>query len=619
MKKKIIIIALFTLTFLNLHAQQPESMSYTQIYSYLDEMAADGLIHINSVVKPFSRRFIAQKLEEIKQQDSILNKRQKQELDFYLNEFSLERDTIPDNWVEYTNRNTFNLSLAQPAFHYLAPNKKFNMSIKPILGMHVYANKKGAIFKRWYGAEINMDIVHHISIWGSLRDNSWNGTWALKKSEFPDFYVKTLGHVNGRQDGALLTKGGGQIYRADVGPFLNNLPGQEYKEATYGGDFSDSKGGVSVYDWWGSLSFERENIQWGDAYLSSNIISNHAPAVPMISLHLTPCRWFEFNYFHAWLNSNVLDSTNYYIDNTTKGDKKNYRPRSKYMAANMFTFSPIKKLSFSFGNSIIYAENHPNALYFIPIAFFKSLDHLNTKGTNTDNQNSQAFFSISVRNLKHTHFYASFFMDEFMLKRLKKGNPERNPISYLVGVSVNNFPLKNLYVKAEFMRSNIMTYTHHTPALTYTSNGYNIGHYMGDNAQSIYAEIGYKPVRGLDLRFTYTNETKYNCYKYLSGGSNIIALKPFAEKTYQNDTFAFNAIYEVFSGCYAIINISYNNARGFAPQSTPNSAEDRGMLSDGTPIVYQGDELAQYYLNKFSPKYLWGKNVTAIVGLSFNF
>ena len=37
----------------------PEALEYTQIYDYLDELATDGVIHINSALKPFNRNAIA--------------------------------------------------------------------------------------------------------------------------------------------------------------------------------------------------------------------------------------------------------------------------------------------------------------------------------------------------------------------------------------------------------------------------------------------------------------------------------------------------------------------------------------------------------------------------------
>lgn len=577
----------------------PQSVQYTQIYDFLDELAGEGIIHLNSAIKPYNRNLIAQKLTEAQAADSLLNKRQKADLRFYMNDFALELDTIPDNYVEWTDRRTFNLSLAQPAFHAMTKDRKFKFSLKPILGMDIYASKKGAVIKRWYGAELQADIVNHVSIWGSLRDISWNGTALLSDKYYPSDYAQA--------EGAKLTRG----------QYLNNLPGVQYKEATYGGDFSDSKGGIALYSWWGGISVQRENIVWGDAYHCSNILSGRNPAVPMVSLKLHPVRWFEFNYFHAWLVSNVIDSTYTYQEHYAEGvTKTHYRPAAKYMAANMFTFSPIRKLSFSFGNSIVYAERNPQAAYFIPIAFYKSLDHLLTKGMRVENQNSQLFFTINTRNLKHLNVYASVFVDEFKFDRLKKSNPAHNPVSYLVGFNLSNWPLQNLSVKAEFMRANIGNYTHSVDVLSYTSNDYLMGHYMGDNSQNIFAEIKYKPVRGLSLAFSYTNDTKYNNYNYLrSEIINIISQKPFAERTYQNDIFAFDAVYEIFNNCYAVINMQYNNARGFAPTSEKIAGEDRG--ANNTEL--SGEALQHYYLDKFAPLYWQGKNFTFMCGLSFSF
>lgn len=575
----------------------PVPMQYTEVYDYIDELITDGVITRQTAVRPYTRKQVADMLVEAQQADSILNRRQKKDLAFYLNVFALERDTISTNFVQYTDRRTFNLSLANPQFSYLTKNKLFKMSIEPILGMDLYGSKKGLIIKRWWGADLKMDIAHHVSIWGSLRDISYNGTAALSDKYFANDYAKI--------DGAKITKPG----------YLNNLAGVQYKEANYGGDFSDSKGGISLYSWWGSIALQRENIRWGDSYHCSNILSGRNPAVPMLLLQLTPCRWFQFDYFHAWLVSNVLDSTNYYVENTTTGGTyKHYRPANKFMAANMFTFTPIKYVSFSFGNSIVYAERNVQAAYFIPFAFYKSLDHLLTKGLSVENQNSQLFGSLSVRPWDHIQLYTSIYVDEFKLARLKKSNPENNLVSYLVGFNWSGWPLTGLSLKGEFMRSYIACYTHSINVLTWTSNGYNMGHYMGDNAQSIYVELAYRPIRGMRLKLTYTNDTKFNSYAYLRRGgkdggiSQTIAQKPFDKAIYRNDEVALDGIYEVHPNMYLRVNLTYNNARGYDNLEQTIVSEDAGEKCT-----------AQYYLNKFCPAYYQGHNFTAVVGFSFGF
>ena len=573
----------------------PVSLSYTKVYDFIDELIMDGVVTNQTAIRPYTRNQIADMLMQAQRADSLLSNRQQNELKFYLNEFALENDLMVDNFVQYTDRRTFSLSLADPQFSYKSLNNMFKMRIRPILGGDVMLSKKGAIIQRWWGAEIQMDIAKHLSIWGSLRDNSWNGNWLNT-----DYFSSDYARING----ARIHYGASQQT-----PALSNIPGVQYKEATYGGDFSDSKGGINLYSWWGSIGIQRENIRWGDSYHSSNILSGRNPAVPMITLQLTPCKWFQFDYFHAWLVSNVLDSTYYYLENTTNGNAslKNYRPYNKFMAANMFTFTPIKHLSISLGNSIVYAEQSLQVAYLIPIAFYKSLDHLLTKGVRTQNQNSQVFASISVRPVNHLQLYGSFFLDEVKFSRFKLSEPENNPISYLVGFNWSGWPIDGLSLKGEFMRSYIACYTHSIDVLTWASNSYNMGHYMGDNAQSIYAELAYRPVRGLLLKLSYTNDMKYNSYSYLRDNiSETIAQKPFDHCIYRNDEIRFDGIYEAHPNMYLRLSIGYNNAQGFD-----------NLKSDPLPSEYIGT--AQQYLDAFCPLYYQGKNLTISGSFSFGF
>ena len=572
------------------HTQSmPVSMDYTEVYDFVDELLMDGYVCHQTAVRPYTRTQIAAMLVEAQASDSLMDKRQRKALAYYLDVFALERDTMVSRYVQYTDRRTFSLSLANPQFSYMSKNKLFKMSIEPILGMDLYGSRKGAIIKRWYGAEMRMDIAHHVSVWGSLRDVSWNGTALLSDTYFPDETAKV--------DGAKLTKP----------QYLNNLSGVQYKEATYGGDFSDSRGGIALYAWWGRIALERENIRWGDSYHCSNILSGRNPAVPMLSLQLTPCKWFQFDYFHAWLVSNVLDSTRYYTEHVSSDtDVKQYRPHNKFMAANMFTFTPIKYLSFSFGNSIVYAEPNVQAIYFIPVAFYKSLDHLLTKGTRTQNQNSQAFASISVRPWEHIQLYGSFFLDEFKLSRLKRSSAAKNPVSYLVGFNWSGWPVKGLSLRGEFMRSYIACYTQSIDVLDYTSNSYQMGHYMGDNAQSIHVEVAYRPVRGLRVALAYTNDTKYNAYAYMRRGIvEAISQKPFDKAVYRNDELTLNGIYEVHPSMYLRLSLQYNHSRGY---DNTESQVDGEWATD-----------AATYLSHYAPVYYQGKNFTAMIGFSFGF
>ena len=591
--KRYLLVILLCVSAWGMAQNIPVPLTQVKLYDFLDELLVDGVLVHQTAVRPYSRKQVAQMLSEAQAADSLLNIRQKKDLAFYLNEYALERDTMVSNYVQYTDHSTYNVSLADPQFSYRSKDNMFKMRLRPILGGNFLMSKNGVIFHRWYGAELQMDIAKHLSIWGSLRDNSWSGDW-LSKTYFPT--------DNDRRLGARIHYGASQLQ-----PALMPIAGVQYKEANYGGDFSDSKGGISLYTWWGSISVQRENIRWGDAYHASNILSGRAPAAPMISLQLTPCKWFQFDYFHAWLVSNVVDSTYYYVEETTTGAVRNYRPMNKFMAANMFTFTPIKQLSISFGNSIIYAERSIQAAYFIPIAFYKSLDHLLTKGVRTQNQNSQAFASLSVRPVEHLHLYGSMFVDEIKFSRFKPSNKENNPLSYLVGFNWSGWPVKGLSLKAEFVRSYIASYIHSIEVLDYTTNSFDMGHYLGDNAQSIYAELAYRPIRGMLIKASYTNDTKYNSYAYLRNNiSATIAQKPFDHAIFRNEVVQLDGVYEVHPNMYMTLTLQYNHARGFD-----------NMKTDALPSEDIGN--AQYYLDKYMPRYFQGKNLSVSAAFSFGF
>ena len=565
----------------------PESMDYSQIYSFIDELAQMHIIEIGSVVKPYGRNQIASWLEEAKtvydENPGKLSKRQYKELLFFLNDYSLERDTIPTGIVNWTNHRSFSLALLQPAFHY--NDKYFACKINPIIGADVTVNKKGAILHRWWGAEIRADIVNHVSVWGSIRDHSFSGNW-LSKEYYP----------SGPGANALLS----------LPQYLNNLPGAEYHRSSYGGDYAEVNAGIKAYTWWGSIALLKDKISWGDTYNSSNIISNHAPSFPMIELKIHPCSWFKLDYIHGWLVSNIIDSTNFYSQKNPISGKPEilYRPAKKFIAANMLTFTPIKYLDLSIGSSVIYGGRNLLVAFSLPISFFNSVDYQINAGSKVENENSQIFLNISTRNLKYTHFYASFYCDEFKFSRVKKSNPEHNFFSYKVGAQLSGWPLKDMNLTAEFTRTNVANYQHPYNILTYSSNGYCLGHYLGDNSQEIYLRLGYKPVRSLNLMVEYTSATKYNKYIYSRyEPSTFIKQQPFAEKTWTNDEVKFTAIYEVVNNAYAIFEFAWNNAKGYTPSSEP--------VADELRLDAQG------YLNRYTPNFLQGQNLTAKIGFSF--
>ena len=59
--------------------------------------------------------------------------------------------------------------------------------------------------------------------------------------------------------------------------------------------------------------------------------------------------------------------------------------------------------------------------------------------------------------------------------------------------------------------------------------------------------------------------------------------------------------------------------RAYAPSSARIDGEDRGWNPDGSSQNLEGDALKNYYLNKYSPVFTQGTNLTLSCGLSFGF
>ena len=598
----------------------PEYLGYTQVYDFIEELADMKIISVNSVVKPYDRNQIAAWLMEASKVDTLLSVRQRKELIFYLNDFALECEGVYDGAVQWTNSGSwlnrelwkefytihnsqftihnlidtqqsmeesrFSLSAFSPAFHYA--DEWFECKFNPIIGMDLTMNGHGMAMHRWWGAEIRADIVDHVAVWGSIRDHSYSG------DHLNEEYFASVGQGIG--NGARLSQPG----------YLNNLPGAYYHYMRYGGDYAEVRGGIKAYAWWGSIGLVKDNIQWGDSYHSSNIISNRAPSFPMIELKLNPAKWFRLDYIHGFLASGVVDSTYYRVEeNPIDGSShRMYRTAAKYLAANMLTFVPVKGLDLSIGSAVVYGARNMSAAFSIPITFFNSMDFQMNSGAMLDNENSQIFFNISSRNLKYTHFYGSVYIDEINWSRLKPSNPEHNFFSWKVGARVSNWPLRDLSLTAEFTRTNCGNYQHPYQVLTWASNGYNLGHYLGDNAQEVYVALAYKPIRSLSFTLSYVNATKYNEYLYTrTPGSTFIKQKQFAEKVWRNDEVKLHAVYEVVNNAYAFLDFGWNNARGFEVASEPTMDEVR-LTAEG-------------YLKRYTPAFYWGENVTVKMGFSF--
>jgi hypothetical protein len=253
----------------------------------------------------------------------------------------------------------------------------------------------------------------------------------------------------------------------------------------------------------------------------------------------------------------VVDSDNSYWVMNSNGT--NYRKvyHKKYVAANMFTFIPVKNLNISFGNSIIYDYENVNPAYLIPVFFYKSVDHSLTSGIN--NMNSQMFLNISSRQIRKVHLYADIFIDELSVSRIN--NPDEwNYLSYKAGVRLTDLPFSNLSFTTEFTYTYPLTYQHNVATTTFQTANFNLGHYMKDNSREWYVAVDYRPVRTMDINLFFIDAIRGPDYN--AEGEYRVGNPPLASVEWHNTTIGIKASYQVINDLYTWFSFSSGNIRG---------------------------------------------------------
>ena len=522
MKKLVFCLLCFCLLWETRAQDNPFHTSHRSVYEFLDEMANLHLIELNSAIKPYSRTFVVEKLNEVETQIEKLNNVQKKELKFHLLEFNIENNAPKSDYkINILPKREHSNICLYPLGGYFS-SKWFKLAIKPIWGGEFYAyslNKNGFAYRYWGGGEMTGYIGKHFAFYVNVTDNSQS-----KPMSTPDKLTQMQGAI---------------------------LKGQEGHT-----DFFNVRGGISFAWKWGSVGLIHDNITWGNAYNGSNIFSGRTLPYAMIKFKLNPVEWFEYNYFHGALSSNVIDSNASYV---TSNGKQRTVMRDKYIAASILTFRPIKNLYFNIGNSVVYSDVGFQFMYLIPFMFYKAVDDNYNATSNSAGHNTQLFFDISCRNLKYVHFYTSMFIDELSIKRMFDKEKHSNYISWKAGFCFSGLP-KTFSLTFEYTRTNPNTYQHFIPATAFTTGDINLGHYLGSNAEEYFVQLGYRPIPRLSLKASYTYLRKGTDYIYGEGEPWGL---PFMQQViYYNHITTLKVEWEWMNNCFVYAHLQYYKTDG---------------------------------------------------------
>jgi len=425
-------------------------------------MAQKGLIDFKDYQLPLDREAILRELNILNENKYDLSPIENKELLFYLKDFDFDS-------VE-SKRNNSKVSFfeddAQGRFRsVLIQQDDYKIFVEPVAGVNfLITNGKnnmtyfgGVCLKGYFGKHWGINFL--------FRDINEKGDTIDYLKDFTN------------QQGIVIT-----------GQSNNTL---NYSKLNFNVGYTWEKG---------SLIIGKDDLSLGYGAAGNIILSGKAPSFPYILFNFNPWKWVHFNYFHGWLQSDIIDSARTYNTGSGVAGSQRIIYRSKFIANHSIVITPSKGLDIGIGESIVYSDKL-NIGYLIPVNFFKAYDHYTSDYAIGAGSNAQFFALISSRNhIKKTHLYAQLFIDEIRLSKIFNKNERRNQLGYTFGINRTDLFLNYLSLGAEYTRINPFVYNNLIPTQTYASHSYSLGDWMGNNADRIFIYADYTPLPKLKLR-----------------------------------------------------------------------------------------------------------------------
>ena len=430
----------------------------TEVHPFLYRMAQKGLIEYNDLIKPINRVHVLNVLNILQEKDSILTTIEKKELNFYLQEYT--RPAKEQNSLFKKDQNKRWRAGAIVA-------NDFELYIDPVLGINNFTGT---------GKNIQQ-LSNGFELWGTAGKNKNLGYQVYYRD-----YTET-GTVNNN-------------FREESSTPGYIIVGAKYNKINY----TTIRANINYSFKKGNISLGKDNLIWGYGENRNIVLSNKAPSYPYIRLDYKPLNWLKFNYTHAWLNSNIPDSSLSYFTNSGRIDN-DFRLVfvQKFLATHSIEVQPMKGLDIALGESIVYSDKMDPG-FLIPINLFKFYDNNRSNYLIEAGSNGQYFLSLSSRNqIKNTHLYSTLFIDEIRVSSMFHKTESRNQLGFNLGASITDVFIPYLSLGAEYTRVNPFVYSNLIPAQNYTSYDYSLGDWMGNNFDKAIIFAKYTPIAKLKL------------------------------------------------------------------------------------------------------------------------
>jgi hypothetical protein len=261
--------------------------------------------------------------------------------------------------------------------------------------------------------------------------------------------------------------------------------------------YFSSQGATGYYDWaYAHLSLRyphveiqlgRQPVDWGPGIRGNLVLSDYPPAYDYVTLRARMGR-LKFVHLHGFLLSDVVHQ----YETEDGFIRREYA--EKYVAAHRIEFRPLWRITVGLTESIVYGERDVDLSYLNPLMLFWSAQH---SSHDRDNETMSMDFEVIPR--EGLKCYAAVFIDEIYLKEMF-ADDARNKVAVQAGFHlVDPLGWNDADVYVEYARVQPCVYTHKFAVNTYRHDGQPLGHWLGQNGDDIYLQVGHRLSRQVRL------------------------------------------------------------------------------------------------------------------------
>ena len=121
------------------------------VYAFLERLSQKGIIEVDNLVKPLSKKYIADKIIEAKNKLDLLTDLEKDELVFFEKDYFLEFQNFDKDNADKKSLSYFGGDGAERFRFFSYSDKIFKLNANPIFGVKFAFPEKERIFRAWMG------------------------------------------------------------------------------------------------------------------------------------------------------------------------------------------------------------------------------------------------------------------------------------------------------------------------------------------------------------------------------------------------------------------------------------------------------------------------------------